>query len=471
MSIGKADIGVVGLGVMGSNLVLNMADHGYVVAVWNRTTSKVDEFLAGEAGGRSVIGTHSLEELVSRLTSPRRILLIVKSGAPVDAIIERLLPLLDDGDIILDGGNSLYTDTIERATRLEAAGLAFVGTGISGGEEGARTGPSIMPAGTSSAWPHVQPILQDIAAKVDGVPCCDWIGPDGAGHYVKTIHNGIEYGDMQVLAEAYDMMHRGLGLSHETMADVFTRWDNGPLDSYLIEITADIMRAVDADGSPLVENILDRAGQKGTGKWAVISSMELGQPTTLAAAAVYSRILSSLLDERLAAATLIQGPDPRISDAADDVVADLHDAVYASKIVSYAQGFMILAAAGAEHGWDLDFSSIASMWRGGCIIRSRFLGEVMKVFASHRDLPNLLFSDFFADAVHRAEPAWRRTISRAVAAGIPVPAYSSALAFFDGFRSARVPANLIQAQRDYFGAHTYERTDGKRGEFFHTDWT
>jgi 6-phosphogluconate dehydrogenase len=470
MSIQRADIGVVGLGVMGSNLVLNMDDHGYVVAVWNRTMSKVDEFLTGDAAGRSVIGAHSLEELVSLLTSPRRILLMVKSGPPVDAIVGQLQPLLDDGDIIIDGGNSLYTDTIERTGRFEAAGLAFVGAGISGGEEGARTGPSIMPAGTPSAWPHVRPILQGIAAKVDGVPCCDWIGPDGAGHYVKTIHNAIEYGDMQVLAEAYDIMHRGLGLHHERMADVFTSWDNGPLDSYLVEITADIMRAVDSDGTPLLENILDRAGQKGTGKWAVISSMELGQPTTLAAAAVYGRILSSFIDQRLAAAKSLGGPEPTISDPEEDVVADLHDAVYASKIVAYTQGFMILAGAGAEHGWDLDFSSIASMWRGGCIIRSRFLGELMGVFASDPGLPNLLFSDFFGDAIERAQPGWRRTIGRAIAAGIPVPAYSAALAFFDGFRSARLPANLIQAQRDYFGAHTYERTDTARGEFFHTDW-
>jgi len=455
---------------MGSNLVLNMNDHGYVVAVWNRTTTKVDEFLASEAAGTSIIGVHSIEELVDTLAKPRRILLMVKSGSPVDAIIDKLMPLLDEGDLVLDGGNSLYTDSIARAARLEEVGLRFVGAGISGGEEGARTGPSIMPAGTEGAWPLVRPILQEISAKVDGIPCCDWIGPDGAGHYVKMIHNAIEYGDMQVLAEAYDIMHRGLGLSHHDMAAVFTSWNEGPLDSYLVEITADVMQKLDVDGLPLLEAILDRAGQKGTGKWAVVSSMELGQPITLAAEAVYARIVSSIVDERRTASDRLGGPDMAISDPVGDVVADLHDAVYASKIVAYAQGFMILAGAGAEHGWDLDFSSIASMWRGGCIIRSRFLGQLMEVFDADRDLPNLLLSDFFAETIERAQPGWRRTINRAVAAGIPVPAYSTALAYFDGYRSSRLPANLIQAQRDYFGAHTYERVDAPRGEFFHTDW-
>jgi 6-phosphogluconate dehydrogenase len=470
MSKHQADIGVIGLGVMGSNLVLNMNDHGYVVAVWNRTTTKVDEFIESAAAGTSIIGVHSIEELVDALAKPRRILLMVKSGSPVDAIIDKLMPLLDEGDIVLDGGNSLYTESIARAARLEGAGLRFVGAGISGGEEGARTGPSIMPAGTEGAWPVVRPILQDIAAKVDGIPCCDWIGPDGAGHYVKMIHNAIEYGDMQVLAEAYDIMHRGLGLSHHDMAELFTSWNEGPLDSYLVEITADIMRTRDLDGLPLLEAILDDAGQKGTGKWAVVSSMELGQPITLAAEAVYARIVSSMVDQRRAASDRLGGPDMAISDPVGDVVADLHDAVYGSKIVAYTQGFMILAGAAAEHGWDLDFSSIASMWRGGCIIRSRFLGQLMEVFDADRDLPNLLLSDFFAETIEHAQPGWRKTISRAVAAGIPVPAYSTALAYFDGYRSLRLPANLIQAQRDYFGAHTYERVDAPRGEFFHTDW-
>ena len=466
----RADIGVVGLAVMGRNLVLNMNDHGYVVAAFNRTASKVDEFLTGAAAGTAVIGTRSLEEMVSVLKRPRRILLMVKAGPAIDALIDTLLPLLEPGDIIIDGGNSLYTDTITRTARLEAEGLAFVGAGISGGEDGARNGPSIMPAGTAQAWPHIKPILQSIAAHVDGVPCCDWIGPDGAGHYVKTIHNGIEYGDMQVLAEAYDLMHRGLGLTHTEMADVFSNWDNGPLDSYLVEITRDILATRDESGNPVLEQILDRAGQKGTGKWAVISSMELGQPMTLAAEAVYARIVSALLDERIAMSAKLRGPEPAIDANRTDVLSDLHDAVYASKIVSYAQGFMLLRAAAEEHNWDIDFASIASMWRGGCIIRSRFLGELMDVFVADRKLSNVLLSDFFADAVHQAEAGWRRTVARAIAAGIPVPAYSSALAFFDGYRSERVPANLIQAQRDYFGAHTYERVDRPRGEFSHTEW-
>jgi 6-phosphogluconate dehydrogenase len=450
---------------------MNMADHGTVVAVYNRTTARVDEFTTGEAAGSSVIGTHSLEELVATLRRPRRVLLMIKAGAAVDGVIDTLIPLLDPEDIIIDGGNSLFTDTIRRTRLVEAAGMRFVGSGISGGEEGARTGPSIMPGGTRAAWPHIRDTFQSIAASVDGIPCCDWVGPDGAGHYVKMVHNGIEYGDMQVLAEAYDIMHRGLGLSHQAMAGVFSTWDQGPLDSYLVEITADILATRDDDGAPLLEKILDTAGQKGTGKWTVISSMELGQPTTLVGEAVYARVVSALLDQRIAAAAQLGGPPNQISGDVDEVIADLHDAAYASKITSYAQGFMLLGAAAAEHGWNLDFASISSMWRGGCIIRSRFLGELMEVFAADAELPNILLSDFFGSAVSAAQPGWRRTISRAIAAGIPVPAYSSALAFFDGFRSQRVAANLIQAQRDYFGAHTYERVDRPRGEFFHTNWT
>ncbi len=466
----QAQIGVIGLAVMGRNLVLNMADHGFTVAVFNRTTSKVDEFIAGDAAGTTVIGTRSLEELVAQLERPRKILMMIKAGPAVDALIDSLLPLLEQGDILIDGGNSLYTDTIRRTNALEAQGISYVGAGISGGEEGARNGPSIMPAGTEAAWPHVGPILQSISAKVDGVPCCDWIGPDGAGHYVKTIHNGIEYGDMQVLAEAYDMMHRGLGLDHAEMSRVFGEWDRGPLDSYLVEITTNILAALDADGSPLVERILDRAGQKGTGKWAVISSVELGQPLTLTAEAVYARVVSALIDDRAAMSARHEGPSQRLTDSRDEVLSDLHDAVYASKIISYAQGFMIMRAAAEEHGWEIDFSSIASMWRGGCIIRSRFLGDLMEVFRAEPDLPNIMLSDFFVAELAKAQTGWRRTVARAIAAGIPIPAYSSALAFFDGYRSRRVPANLIQAQRDYFGAHTYERTDRPRGEFFHTDW-
>ncbi len=466
-----ADIGVVGLAVMGRNLILNMDDRGFVVAAFNRTTAKVDEFLAGEAEGTRVVGAHSLGELVGLLEAPRRIMLMIRAGPAVDEAIGSLIPLLDDGDIIIDGGNSLYTDTIARTARVEAAGLHYVGTGVSGGEEGARHGPSIMPGGSAAAWPHVRNLFTSIAASVDGVPCCDWVGSDGAGHYVKMVHNGIEYGDMQVLTEAYDIMQRGIGLSHDEMAGVFAGWNSGRLDSYLVAITADIMRTRDDDGEPLLEHILDAAGQKGTGKWTVISSMELGQPVTLVAEAVYGRIVSSLLHQRAAAAKALSGPEPRMRGDRDELLSDLEDAVYASKIVSYAQGYMLLAAAALEHGWELDFASIASMWRGGCIIRSRFLGEIMEVYTEDPGLPNLLVSEFFGSAVDAAQAGWRRTVARAVGAGIPVPAYSSALAFYDGYRTARGPANLIQAQRDYFGAHTYERVDRPRGEHFHTNWT
>ncbi len=471
MSEPRADIGVIGLAVMGRNLIMNMNDHGFTVAAYNRTTERVDEFLDGDAAGSQVIGVRSLEELVGALKPPRRIMLMIKAGRAVDATIDALMPLLDEGDIILDGGNSLFTDSIARTVRLEDAGLRFIGTGVSGGEEGARHGPSIMPGGSHDAWPFVKDILQGIAAEVDGVPCCDWVGADGAGHYVKMVHNGIEYGDMQVIAEAYDVMHRGLGMSHDEMHDVFADWNRGKLDSYLVEITRDIMAFRDEDGSPLVETILDAAGQKGTGKWTVISSMDLGQPVSLVAEAVYGRVVSALKEQRVTAAGVLEGPDPLIADDRAAVLADLHDALYASKITSYAQGFMLLAAAAEEHDWQLDFASIASMWRGGCIIRSRFLSEVMRAYRERPDLTNLLLDTFFKDEVAAAQPGWRRTIQRAVAFGIAVPAYSSALAFFDGYRSARVPANLIQAQRDYFGAHTYERVDRPRGEFFHTNWT
>ena len=409
-----------------------------------------------------------LSDLLKR---PRRVLLMIRAGEAVDAAIDALIPLMDDGDIIIDGGNSLYTDTIARTKRVEAAGLLYVGAGISGGEEGARHGPSIMPGGSTAAWPHLKDIFQDIAAEAESVPCSDWVGPDGAGHYVKMVHNGIEYGDMQVIAEAYDVMHRGLGLAHDEMHDIFRRWDEGKLDSYLIEITADIMGFRDEDDEPLLPFILDAAGQKGTGKWTVISSMEQGQPVTLVGEAVYARIVSSFVDQRAQAAQVLTGPDGEVTDGPDAVVADLHDALYASKIVSYSQGFMLMAATGAEHGWSLDFSSIASMWRGGCIIRSRFLGEIMSTYRYQPDIPSLLVADYFRDEVAAAEPGWRRTVARAVQAGIPVPAYSSALAFYDGFRSERLPANLIQALRDYFGAHTYERVDRPRGEYFHTNWT
>jgi 6-phosphogluconate dehydrogenase len=467
----QADIGVVGLAVMGRNLILNMDDHGFAVAAYNRTTERVDEFLAGDAAGTRVIGVHSLPGLVAALPRPRRILLMIRAGGAVDATLDDLIPLLDAGDIVIDGGNSNYQDTIRRTRRLEEAGLRFVGAGISGGEEGARHGPSIMPGGSAEAWPEVGPILQAIAAEVDGVPCCDWVGPDGAGHFVKMVHNGIEYGDMQVIAEAYDVMVRGLGMSHDEMQRVFAAWNQGTLDSYLIEITADIMGQRDEDGSPLLERILDAAGQKGTGKWTVIASLDAGEPVSLVAEAVYARVVSALRDRRLAAAEVLSGPDPAFTADRDQALADLHDALYASKIVSYAQGFMLLRSAGLEHGWNLDLGRVASLWRGGCIIRSRFLADITGAYAADPDLTDLLLSPFFAAELNAAQGGWRRTVARAVEAGIAVPAYASALAFFDGYRTGRGPAALIQAQRDYFGAHTYERTDRPRGEFFHTDWT
>jgi 6-phosphogluconate dehydrogenase len=466
-----ADIGVVGLAVMGRNLILNMDDHGFTVAAYNRTIERVDEFLAGDADGTRVVGVHSLPDLVAVLPRPRRILLMIRAGRAVDATLDDLVPLLDPGDIVIDGGNSYYRDTIRRTRRLEEAGLRFVGAGISGGEEGARHGPSIMPGGSAGAWPEVGPVLQAIAAKVEGVPCCDWVGPDGAGHFVKMVHNGIEYGDMQVIAEAYDVMHRGLAMSHDEMHDVFAGWNRGTLDSYLIEITADIMARRDEDGTPLLERILDAAGQKGTGKWTVIASMDAGEPVSLVAEAVYARVVSALRDRRLAAAEVLDGPDPAFAADRDQALSDLHDALYASKIVSYAQGFMLLRRAGLEHGWDLDLGRVASLWRGGCIIRSRFLTNITAAYAAEPDLVDLLASPFFVAELNATQAGWRRTVARAAEAGIAVPAYGSALAFYDGYRTGRGPAALIQAQRDYFGAHTYERTDRPRGEFFHTDWT
>ncbi len=468
----QAHIGVVGLAVMGRNLILNMADHGFTVAAYNRTTERVDEFVAGDAADASVIGTRSVEELVAALERPRRVMLMVRAGDPVDATIDQLVPLLEPGDIIIDGGNSEYTDTIRRSAALEERGLRFIGTGISGGEEGARHGPSIMPGGSDEAWDHVRPILQGIAAVAeDGAPCCEWVGSDGAGHYVKMVHNGIEYGDMQVIAEAYDLLRRGAGIATPELAPVFTEWNQGTLDSFLIEITADIMGFADDDGTPLIERILDAAGQKGTGKWTVISSMLIGMPTSLIAEAVYARIVSSLVDQRHRAAEQIGSPVVPFDEPSDEVISDLHDALYASKIVSYAQGFMLMAAASDDHDWQLDLGTIAGLWRAGCIIRSRFLNDITAAFRRSPDLPSLLLDPFFAEEIARAEPGWRRTVVRAVRAGIPAPAYSAALAFYDAYRSGRLPANLIQAQRDYFGAHTYERVDRPRGEFFHTNWT
>ena len=467
-----ADIGLIGLAVMGQNLVLNMDDHGFTVAVYNRTTARTTEFLAGPARGTRVVGTSTIEELVASLRSPRRIMLMVKAGRAVDDTIEQLVPLLEEGDIIIDGGNSYFEDSTRRTRTLRERGLLFVGAGVSGGEEGARHGPSIMPGGEAAAWPEVRDTLQAIAAKVaDGTPCCDWVGPDGAGHYTKMVHNGIEYGDMQVIAEAYHLMRVGLGMTHPEMASIFRGWGEGLLDSYLIDITADILDHSDAGGEPTLEVILDAAGQKGTGKWTVISSLDLGYPMTLVAEAVYARVVSALREQRIEAARVLGSGVARPVAAGEDFVEAIHDALYASKIVSYAQGFMLLKAAAAEYGWDLDYGRIAQLWREGCIIRAAFLDDITAAFGRRADLPSLLLDRFFIEALSKAEDGWRRVVATAVGSGIPVPAYSSALAFYDAYRSERLPANLIQAQRDYFGAHTYERIDRPRGEFFHTDWT
>ena len=472
----KADIGLIGLAVMGQNLVLNMNDHGFTVAVYNRTTSVVDEFLAGSAKGTKVIGAHSLEELAGLLKRPRRVMMLVKAGQPVDDFIEKLLGVLEPGDIIMDGGNSNYEDSIRRTAYVESKGLLYIGTGVSGGEEGARHGPSIMPGGSPAAWPAVKPILQAVAAKVpegdpNGVPCCDWVGENGAGHFVKMVHNGIEYGDMQIIAEAYHLMKEGLGMTNDEMNEVFARWNQGKLESYLIEITRDILGYRDADGSATIDVILDRAGQKGTGKWTVISALDQGIPLTLIGEAVFGRALSSLKDERVAASAVLQGPKPAaIADKAA-FIADLEEAVYASKIVSYTQGYMLMRAAAAAYKWNLNFGGIALMWRGGCIIRSVFLGKIKEAFDADPNLTNLLVTPYFQEAVTEAQAAWRRVVAKAIELGIPTPTMSSALAFFDGYRRDWLPANLLQAQRDYFGAHTYERTDKPRGQMFHTNWT
>lgn len=471
MATGQADIGLIGLAVMGQNLVLNMSDHGYTVAVYNRTTKVMEEFVAGPAADANVIGSSTLEELVGNLKRPRRVMLMIKAGGPVDSAIEQLLPLLDEGDIIIDGGNSNYPDSIRRTKYLAEKGLHFIGTGVSGGEEGARHGPSIMPGGSPEAWPHVKEIFQSIAAKVDGVPCCDWVGEDGAGHFVKMVHNGIEYGDMQLIAEAYHLMKEALGMNEEEMHQVFAKWNEGKLDSYLIEITRDILAFKDEDGAPMLEKILDSAGQKGTGKWTVSAALDTGIPLTLIGEAVFSRFLSALKDERVEASKALKGPIASFAEDKRSFVNDLEGALYASKIVSYAQGYMLMRAAAKEHGWNLNYGGVALMWRGGCIIRSVFLNDIKAAFDRNAQLQNLLLDPFFKEQTANAQAAWRRVVARAVELGIPVPAMSGALAFYDGYRHARLPANMIQAQRDYFGAHTYERLDKPRGEFFHTNWT
>jgi 6-phosphogluconate dehydrogenase len=468
----QADIGLIGLAVMGQNLVLNMNDHGFTVAVFNRTVAKVDEFLAGPAKGTNVVGAHDMKELVSLLKRPRRVMLMVKAGAPVDEFIEMLLPLLEKGDIIIDGGNSNFNDTARRTKHVESKGLLYIGTGVSGGEEGARNGPSIMPGGSPDAWPAVKPIFQAIAAKVEGgTPCCDWVGQGGAGHYVKMVHNGIEYGDMQLICEAYALM-QAIGMSADEMAGVFTEWNAGDLDSYLIQITSEILgKKDDITGKPMVDVILDTAGQKGTGKWTVISASDLGVPVTLIAEAVFARCLSAIKEERVKASKILAGPDYRFAGNKKDYINDVRDALYAAKICSYAQGFQLMRAAAAENKWDLNYGGVALMWRGGCIIRSRFLGRIKESFDQDAKIDNLLLAPYFKKAIDVSVQAWRRTIAQAVAMGVPVPAMSSALAYYDGYRSGRLPANLLQAQRDYFGAHTYERTDKPRGQFFHTNWT
>jgi 6-phosphogluconate dehydrogenase len=472
IEMSQADIGLVGLAVMGENLILNMESKGFTVAAFNRTTSKVDAFLAGRAKGKRILGAHSVPELVSLLKKPRKVMMMVKAGKAVDDFIEQILPHLEPGDVLIDGGNTHYPDTIRRAAYVESKGMLYVGTGVSGGEEGALKGPSIMPGGSPAAWPLVRPVFQAIAARIaDGTPCCDWVGENGAGHFVKMVHNGIEYGDMQLICEAYDILKNLLGMTAFEMHDVFAEWNRGELDSYLVEITRDILAFEDDDGQPLVDKILDAAGQKGTGKWTGIEALELGIPLTLIGEAVFARCLSAMKEERVEASRVLRGPKPTFTGDRQAFVEDVRQALYASKIVSYAQGYTLMRAAAKERGWNLNYGGVALMWRGGCIIRSVFLGKIKEAFDANPGLTNLLLDPFFRDKVLASQDAWRRVVSTAALNGVPGPAFATALNYFDGFRAARLPANLLQAQRDYFGAHTYERTDQPRGKFFHTNWT
>jgi len=465
----KADIGLIGLAVMGENLVLNMESKGFTVAVFNRTVEKVDKFINGGAKGKNIIGTHSIEELVNSLNSPRKVMLMVKAGQAVDDFIEKVIPYLEKGDIIIDGGNSHFPDTIRRTKHLESKELLFIGTGVSGGEEGALKGPSIMPGGSPAAWEHVKPIFQKICAIADGEPCCQWLGSDGAGHFVKMVHNGIEYGDMQLICEAYFLMKTALGIEAPEQHKIFSEWNKGELDSYLIEITRDILSKTDSDtGKPLVEVILDTAGQKGTGKWTSQAALDMGVPAPTIAEAVFARCLSAIKQERVNASKVLNGPSGKYEGNKEEFVNAIKDALYASKVCSYAQGYALMKAAAKEYGWDLNFGEIALMWRGGCIIRARFLGDIKKVFDKTPDLPNLLLDSYFKEIVEKNQDNWRKVVTAAVELGIPVPAFSSALAYFDSYRREALPANLLQAQRDYFGAHTYKRID-KEGTF-HTDW-
>ncbi len=468
----KADIGLIGLAVMGENLVLNMERNGFTVAVYNRTVEKVDKFMSGRGKDKNFIGAHSIKEFISSLERPRKMMLLVKAGKPVDDFIEMLLPYLEEGDIIIDGGNSHFPDTIRRSNYVESKGMLFIGTGVSGGEEGALMGPSIMPGGSAKAWPHVKEIFQAISAKVeDGTPCCDWVGDDGAGHFVKMVHNGIEYGDMQLISEAYNLMKNLLGMSADEMYEVFKEWNEGELNSYLIEITRDILGYRDEDGEPLVEKILDTAGQKGTGKWTGIEALDLGIPLTLIGESVFARCLSAIKEERVEASKVLSGPVPSYSGDRAMFINDIKSALYASKIVSYAQGYTLMREAAKEYGWELNYGGIALLWRGGCIIRSVFLTKIKDAFDQNPSLPNLLLDPFFKEKVEASQEGWRKVVATALVNGIPVPAFTTALNYFDGYRSERLPANMLQAQRDYFGAHTYERVDKPRGEFFHTNWT
>ena len=467
----QADIGLVGLAVMGENLVMNMESKGFSVAVFNRTTSKVKAFVEGRAKGKNIIGTYSIEELVAALKKPRKVMLMVKAGQPVDDFIDLLLPHLEKGDIIIDGGNSHFPDTARRVEYVESKGLYYIGTGVSGGEEGALKGPSLMPGGSPAAWPHVQPILQAIAAHVDGQPCCDWVGEGGAGHFVKMVHNGIEYGDMQLIVEAYLVMRDVLHMTPDAMAAVFAEWNKGELDSYLIEITAEILAMKDEDGSPLIDKILDTAGQKGTGKWTAVTALDEGVPLTLIAEAVFARYLSSDKPGREQAAGILPAETSGQAGEQQQMIEAIRQALLAAKIISYTQGYLLMAAAGQTHQWHLNFGGIAMMWRGGCIIRSAFLGKIKEAFDDNPSLNNLLLAPHFTETIRRCLPGWRQVVALAATQGIPLPAMTSALSYYDGLRAARGGANLLQAQRDYFGAHTYERVDKPRGQFFHTNWT
>ena len=468
----KSDIGLVGLAVMGENLVMNMESKGFTVSVYNRTVSKVDNFINGRAKGKNIVGAHSLEELVSQLEKPRKVMMMVKAGAAVDSFIDQLIPLLEEGDVIIDGGNSHFPDTIRRTEYVESKGLLYIGTGVSGGEEGALKGPSLMPGGSAAAWPLVKPIFQAICAKVeDGAPCCEWVGQGGAGHFVKMVHNGIEYGDMQLICEAYQLMKDLLGMTPDEMHEVFAEWNRGELDSYLIEITRDILAYKDEDGAPIVDKILDTAGQKGTGKWTAVAALDEGVALTLIGEAVFSRCLSAVKEERLAASKVLGGPAKKFEGDKKEMLESIRKALFASKIVSYAQGYALMRTAAATYGWELNYGDIALMWRGGCIIRSVFLGDIKKAFEKQPDLANLMLDDYFKAQLDAAQDGWRQVCAAAMLHGVPVPAMSAALSYYDGYRCERLPANLLQAQRDYFGAHTYERVDQPRGQFFHTNWT